>query len=124
MPVAVQAAEIAAAATRSAAWINAGAVLIAALIGGFVVLALAYWPPTAETRAEGSRATVMFSPRLSVQQRWIYSPAMRLQLREHSYAPYQTFIEERAIELVEASRPWAKLRGRRDILGAVDDAPA
>lgn len=67
---------------------------------------------------------MILSPHLSVQQGWVYSPAMRLQLREHSYAPYQNFIEERAIELVEASRPWAKLRGRRDILGAVDDAAA
>jgi hypothetical protein len=49
---------------------------------------------------------------------------MQLHLRELSYAPYQLFIEERAIELVEASRPWAKLRGRRDILGVVDDAAA
>lgn len=49
---------------------------------------------------------------------------MRLQLREHSYAPYQNFIEERAIELVEASRPWDKLRGRRSILGVVDSSAA
>lgn len=114
VPVAVQAAEVAAAATRFAAWINAGAVVIAAVIGAFVVLALAYWPP----------ATMIPSPQVSVQQRWVYSPTMRLQLREHSYAPYQNFIEERAIELVEASRPWDKLRGRRSILGAVDSSAA
>lgn len=119
----MQAAEIAAAATRFAAWINAGAVVMAALIGAFVVLTLAYWPP-ATMRNEGSRATTILSPQVSVQQRWVYSSPMRLQLREHSYAPYQNFIEERAIELVEASRPWDKLRGRRSILGVVDSSAA
>lgn len=57
VPVAVQAANIAAAVTRFAAWINAGAVVMAALIGAFVVLALAYWPPPSSPTS----GTIFFS---------------------------------------------------------------
>jgi hypothetical protein len=119
VPVGVQAAKIAAAATRTAAWITAGAVVIAALLGTFVARAL----PTSDGRSESGRPTMILIPHISVQ-RWVYSPPMQPHLREHSYAPYQHFLEDRAVELVEASRPWTKLRGRPSILGAVDGSAA